>query len=82
MLERKINKIPILSRIAKDILVILAFTIALKSILSAGKCLMKRDLALVHILFKCVFVRKMEIMRMSEHKESRTMTIKTMTIYG
>ena len=39
---------------------------------------MKRDLVLVHILFKYVFARKIGIKRGFEQKDSRTMMIKMM----
>ena len=76
--KEKSIKFLILSRIAKDSLSIPASTVASKSAFSAGKRILddKRSRFALHT--KYAFVRKIEIKQMSEHKDSRTMMIKTM----
>ena len=81
--KEKSIKFPILSRIAKDILAILASTIASDSAFNAGKIVLdeKRSLLAPHTI-KYVFARKIGIKRSSKHKFSRTMMIKTIMING
>ena len=83
MVERKIHKIFHIIENCKGYLAIPASTIASDSAFSTDKRVLdeKRSRLAPHTI-KYVFARKIWIKRSSEHKDSRTMMIKTIMIHG